>query len=385
MIKRLIITYLLLFAGISALAQETPDLQSFQFQEYDWGMVIVETTESNSFITIDSPVAYTAVDNAFTISGTGQALFENNVIIEITDVSGNLLLQGVTTMVSEEVGGAGEWSLDLTIDNLDEATAITIVAYSTSPRDGSVIAQDSIQLNANAQFGLPYVEITSPRAFQAIESSFTVEGTAGAIFENNIVVEVWDANQETILAETFATIETDELAGSGDWSTEIDLSLDAGTSVVIRAYEPAIEDDAPITVEAIAPVIVNPRVSYDLLLKLYSDDPLIQNGIVDCERALAEFDDQETLSILVEDVVTTDVDDAPYDTQVEIQAADSSVCPLPIRVRFVRNGNSFTGDLYRDVSGEPTACTADLQPFSVYVPIGITDDVDYSFTVNGID
>jgi len=80
-------------------------------------------------------------------------LFENNVVVEVLDSSGTLIVQEPTTMQTEEVGGAGTWSIEIRIP-AGEGEKGTIHAFSTSPQDGSIDAEDRV--------GVQYGEETTP-------------------------------------------------------------------------------------------------------------------------------------------------------------------------------------------------------------------------------
>ena len=101
-------------------------------------------------VTITSPTPHAGVAvSTFTVTGTGKGLFENNLVVEILDVNGVQVFQQPVTMQTDDVGGAGEWSLDVTIEGgksefIYAGQPITIHAYSTSAADGSIIAEDQV-------------------------------------------------------------------------------------------------------------------------------------------------------------------------------------------------------------------------------------------------
>ncbi|MEA1978303.1 MAG: Gmad2 immunoglobulin-like domain-containing protein [Chloroflexota bacterium] len=78
-----------------------------------------------------------------TVRGTGQGLFEGNVVVEAVDGDGNVLVQEAAVMSSDEPGGAGEWSVDLDVHS-DAVINGTIRAYSPSPADGSIMAESIV-------------------------------------------------------------------------------------------------------------------------------------------------------------------------------------------------------------------------------------------------
>jgi hypothetical protein len=161
----------LIVAGVSA-AQDQPEVvEEPGYIVCDWGFIVVskalrppqnpaaatpEVTQAATedladhavTITDPKPNAGVAV-SSFTVSGTGKGLFENNVVVEVLDAEGVQVFQQPITMQTEEVGGAGEWTLDVVIPGgkselIYAGQPITIHAYSTSAADGSIIAEDSV-------------------------------------------------------------------------------------------------------------------------------------------------------------------------------------------------------------------------------------------------
>jgi hypothetical protein len=389
MLKHLLIVLSLIgLTGLSTVAQsdEQPeDPRTLSYQVCDWGLITIEepTEQPAVFLDIDSPADYSAVDSAFTVSGTGAGLFEGNVIVEVSQFGGDVLFTGAAVLQAETVEAVGSWSLDIDLGELTEATPIFIRVYSESPEDGSTVAFDSLRLNANAEFGLPYVDITTPMYGAGVPNfMMQIEGMAGAIVENNIVIEVRDFATGDVLAETFATVQTDELAGSGSFSAEVDFEAAPGTAIEIVAYQPQVADSDEIDVSDIAFAIVNPLAqTYERILNIQRDDPIL--GAEDlCAVAEAEFGNQTITPLAINDVtVFAAIAPTPL-VNLSIQAAGSSVCPAPLRTRITNTDNAFAIEIYRDAT-QPVACTADLAPFTQRLSLGTLPNPDYTITVNG--
>jgi hypothetical protein len=389
MLKRTLFAFLLVFlAAFTAAAQsdEQPeDPRTLSYQVCDWGLIVIEhaTEQPSVFIDIDSPADYSAVDSAFTISGTGAGLFEGNVIVEVSAFGGDVLFTGTTVLQAEELGAVGTWSLDVDLGELAEAAQIFIRVYSESPEDGSTVAFDSLRLNANAEFGLPFVGITTPMYGAGVTNfMMQIEGMAGAIFENNIVIEVRDFATGDVLAETFATVQTDELAGIGAFSAEVDFEAEPGTAIEIHAYQPAVADGETVNVSDVAFAIVNPLMqTYPRILNIQSADPIL--GAEDsCAAAEAEFENAAITPLVVNDVtVFAYIAPMPL-VNLSIQAAGSSVCPAPLRARITNTDNIIAIELYRDTS-QPVACTMDLAPIMQRLTLGTLPNPDFTITVNG--
>ena len=118
-------------------------------------VVYGEEIQAGSEIKIDEPKDGAVLDTNLpvTVSGTGRGLFENNVVVEVLDSSGTVMVQEPTTMQTEEVGGAGTWSIEIRIP-AGEGEKGTIHAFSISPQDGSIDAEDRV--------GVQYGEEASP-------------------------------------------------------------------------------------------------------------------------------------------------------------------------------------------------------------------------------
>jgi hypothetical protein len=99
------------------------------------------------FVSIGVPAPYTVlpVNTLFTISGRGARLFENNVVVRVVSETGDVLFEQPTTLINAQVGGEGEWALQTRVD-LQPGTRGTILAFSTSAIDGSVIAFASVNV-----------------------------------------------------------------------------------------------------------------------------------------------------------------------------------------------------------------------------------------------
>ncbi len=106
-----------------------------------------EANQAGSEIKIDQPKGGTVLDTSVpvTVAGTGRGLFENNVVIQLLARNGDVIVQEPTTMQTEEVGGAGTWSIDI---HIPEGSGMkgAIRAFSTSPQDGSIDAEDTVSV-----------------------------------------------------------------------------------------------------------------------------------------------------------------------------------------------------------------------------------------------
>ena len=147
--------------------------------------------EIESKIEITEPKESQVIDISapFTVRGTGQGLFEGNVVVEAIDDGGNVLVQEAAVLSSEEPGGAGEWSVDLNVAS-DAVINGTIRAYSPSPADGSIMAESIIPVTFGEEGDEPQPD-TSLKLEDALWALATLHGT-DVISDTEITAEFKD-------------------------------------------------------------------------------------------------------------------------------------------------------------------------------------------------
>jgi hypothetical protein len=108
------------------------------------------TAVVEAYVKIDEPAQGAVLDIArsVVVRGRGAGLTEGNVVVQALDAQGNVLTQVPTTLQGQDVGTGGEggWSAELTIE-VEPGTAGKIRAFSPSPKDGSIIAEDSVDVS----------------------------------------------------------------------------------------------------------------------------------------------------------------------------------------------------------------------------------------------
>ena len=169
------------------------------------------------------------------VNGTGTALPENNVVVRALWMPMALCWPNKAIIASAELGGSGPWSVTLAV-NVPGGTPGRIDAFSTSPADGSIMAQSVVDVIFGQPIAAqPAIVITAPTQDQVVDpAQIVVNGTGTALPENNVVVRALDANG-TVLAEQ-ATIASAELGGSGPWSVTLAVNVPGGTPGRIDAF-----------------------------------------------------------------------------------------------------------------------------------------------------
>jgi uncharacterized lipoprotein YbaY len=108
-----------------------------------------QPTQPDVFITITEPTQGAMLDLTWAVSVKGEAggLFEGNVVVQALDAAGNVLSHQPTIVDAPDAGtgGAGPWSVDLRIST-EPGTQGQILAFSTSAKDGSIVAEDSVDV-----------------------------------------------------------------------------------------------------------------------------------------------------------------------------------------------------------------------------------------------
>ena len=245
---------------------------------------------SGSYLTIDAPLPYSmvATDGTLTVSGRGAALFEGNVVVRLVDNRDNVLLEQPTTLNAAEVGGAGEWTIDLEIDYVGRGR---IEAYSDSPADGSIVASAGLDV----YFGDPTLQesfavITHPlpnEVYTYADRLISVAGITDGVFEEQVFVNVVDG-----LGNILFVIPVEVDPGSGFWSTSLDVQVpfdrDRTYAINVVAANPtqgAVFAGDRISVESRAPeAAVTGTLTYLQRIAL-PDDAVVTVQIQDVSRA----------------------------------------------------------------------------------------------------
>ncbi len=123
-------------------------------------------TEILAFIEINEPQDGAVLDanTPLVVRGTGAGLFEGNVVVEALDAAGDVLSVESAVIQSPDagIGGEGPWSLILVVP-AEPGSMGTLHAYSPSPVDGSLMAEDSV--------GVTYGQVEIPEAKPPLEAT----------------------------------------------------------------------------------------------------------------------------------------------------------------------------------------------------------------------
>jgi len=104
-----------------------------------------------TYIDITQPVDGALIpDPTFMVEGTAAGLPENNVVVQATSNDGTVLAEVFTTVNTSELGGAGDWSVEVSIV-VPAGTTGRIIAYSQDLVTGGLVPLDEIYVTYGEQ------------------------------------------------------------------------------------------------------------------------------------------------------------------------------------------------------------------------------------------
>lgn len=106
------------------------------------------------FVCFEEPKAGAVVNrgNVLTVRGYAGGSFENNVVVEVRTVNASgVMASGTmfkmpTTYVAPDAGMPGFWQLTFTLPASGQPSNARVIAYFESPRDGSRVAEASVDI-----------------------------------------------------------------------------------------------------------------------------------------------------------------------------------------------------------------------------------------------
>jgi hypothetical protein len=205
------------------------------------------TPHPGPMVKISVPVSRTVMSlgEPLVISGIGRALFEGHLMVKVLDNQGEVLAQEPTTVQAEDAGtgGEGPWSVRLPV-GIDNGTWGLVYAFSTSPKDGSVVAADAVPVVLGAADTEMYVTITRPFPFTTLpRKEMQLRGTGAGLFEGNLVVQAQMEGGE-VLTQTATILQGDAvgIGGAGIWEAQLKVDVPPGTQGQIVAFSTSPKD-----------------------------------------------------------------------------------------------------------------------------------------------
>jgi len=195
-------------------------------------MIAISEPDRGEVVDIAKPVR---------VQGKGMGLPEGNLVVEALDWQGHVLDRKPATLQGRDVGtgGEGTWSVELEIE-VEPGTAGRIWAYAESPKDGSVMAEDLVEVSLGSTKAVEsYIKIEEPTQGAALEidKPVLIRGTGAGLPESNVVVQALDA-QGNVLDQQPVTLQGPDIAtgGEGSWSVELEVPASGRVPGYIAAF-----------------------------------------------------------------------------------------------------------------------------------------------------
>jgi heat shock protein HslJ len=152
-------------------------------------------------------------------------------VVQAQDEAGNILAQSTAVLQGKDVGvgGQGDWSVELNLEDVIPGTKGAIVAFSTKPAsDGS--SQRVAETRVDVLYGekveaMIVIREPSHGMVLDIDQPVEVKGQGQGLPEANVVVQALDASGN-VLAQEATTLQGKKVGvgGKGDWAVALDLS-----------------------------------------------------------------------------------------------------------------------------------------------------------------
>lgn len=167
--------------------------------EVTYGEKIV--SESNIEITEPEDGEVVDLSKPIMVKGVGEGLFEGTVVVEALDENSNVLAQVPTIIDSPEagVGGKGPWEVELNVETAP-GTIGAIRAYSTSPKDGSVMAESKVAVQyGEEEEATPEPTVPPPDTSLKLEDALwgLASYSGGVVLEDSFITAEFDSGEVT--------------------------------------------------------------------------------------------------------------------------------------------------------------------------------------------
>ena len=204
-----------------------------------------EPLELPESILITAPLPGQGVRGPIHIEGMSDPAFEQQLYVLVRDAQGTVIGTG-HPLIEAPAGQRGKFSADVALPGYLPQQPGRVVVYAISPRDGGIVHSTSVgvQLNGTAQ---PSVTAIDPSAVEAItiaepqpgaQVHGTVKVSAWTMLVPDIVVEVRDANNETVGRLTLKLDQTKGLPAPVMVDVPIDVTSAQPGRVLVSAPHP---------------------------------------------------------------------------------------------------------------------------------------------------
>lgn len=213
-------------------------------QEFGTDLIMIE--EPGDLSEITSPVF---------VSGIAGPTFEQNIVVRITDVAGNILAEEPTTILAD-IGKAGAYMVQLEF-SITEDTPGRVTVFHTSAMNGAMqhaasapvtlLASGNPTININIDSS-EVIEILTPEFNQDVSSGvITVTGNSEYFFEATLVIALCGSGgnglthpicgtEDNVLAVSYANIESPDIGIGGPFSGTVEFSVSEEMPATLLVY-----------------------------------------------------------------------------------------------------------------------------------------------------
>lgn len=195
-------------------------------------------------ILILSPGSGSQIAGPITVSGVANSTFENNLVVEVRDVNGNVI--GLTpTTINADLGGRGPFEVAVEFTSPAQEAPGRIVVYDTSARDGHIIHLSSVVVTllpsgavSDVKPGREHPEdiiIYSPALLDVVSGGIAhISGFSASTFEQNLQLAVLDENG-VVAGSSFTTIQT-SMGEPGPFEGDVPYSVTSEQPGSVQVY-----------------------------------------------------------------------------------------------------------------------------------------------------
>ena len=126
------------------------------------------------------------------ISGQAEAAFENKVIVQIEDDSGNVMGQNIVQLTPADNGRGGTFTMDVAFENPPRAGEGRIALYAEDPANGSLMLLTWANIRFAGSTSDLEGTILTPTEGEVINNAVKVRGVVAGLPNSEVLVQIED-------------------------------------------------------------------------------------------------------------------------------------------------------------------------------------------------
>lgn len=197
-------------------------------------------------IAIGRPGSGSTVSSPLSVRGVADPAFEQNLGLRLYRMTGELLAEGSAT-IEAPIGQRGPFSGELSFE-VEEGGPAVLQVFNSSARDGGLTHLSSVSLRLSPQgqaqieeapVGPESINIHEPQAGAALSGGVVqVSGVGRASFEGTLVVEIVNADGETVGQQPLI-VEAPAMGEPGPFSAEVSYQVESAQPGRVLVYDPS--------------------------------------------------------------------------------------------------------------------------------------------------